>query len=769
MNETISMEVPGSLSDYIPVYSPKTIVWGLQKPSKTSKSKDHQECLGKRLALWKNGNIEELIREGRTIQRRLVQFHRKKDAPQNTAKLFAKLVMEEQINSALRYLTESDYGGVLSLTDDVMRQLQEKHPNAQPAKLGSLLFGPAEDVHESIYSEITGGMIREAALRTKGAGGPSNVDAHGFQRILASKSFKKSSSDLCDALALLTRRLCTDEVRPIGVGEVLRRIIGKCVTKVLKQDIVESSGSLQVCAGQKSGSEAAVHAVYNLFQHEQTDAVMLVDASNAFNSVNRAAALHNIRVLCPTLAPFFIYPYRLPARLFVAGGKELVSAEGTTQGDPLAMSMYALSLQPLISQLQAATQVNQCWFADDATGCGSLDDVRQWWDTLQSSGPDLGYFPNAVKCWLVTKPEKEESARKIFEGTGINITTEGRKHLGAALGSRPHLEQYVDSKVDEWVGQVCGPLAEQIKQQTHELPCDDAVQEAQQEARREKNEYLKSRYAEVKSSLPVNMLRAVDLATQEGASSWLTVLPLRLMSFDLNKREFRDALGLRYDWEIPETPSICVCGDTFDADHAMICKRGGFVIQRHNELRDLEAELLSLVCKDVQTEPVLQDITGEELNRGAHTARDARLDIVARGFWERQRQAFFDVRVCHANAESYRDMNIDQIFRQHETEKKRQYARVLEVEQATFTPLVFGSTGGMASECQQFHSKLAELIAEKKGELYSTTVSWIRAKVSFAILRSALLCLRGSRSPRRAHVNIYDNDFEIKKQRPNIF
>ncbi|XP_048582338.1 uncharacterized protein LOC5520811 isoform X1 [Nematostella vectensis] len=581
---------------------------------------------------------------------------------------------------------------------------------------------------------------------------------------------------------------------------------------------------------------------------------MLVDASNAFNSVNRAAALHNIRVLCPTLAPFVINTYRLPARLFVAGGKELVSAEGTTQGDPLAMSMYALSLQPLISRLQAATQVNQCWFADDATGCGSLDDVRQWWDTLQSSGPDLGYFPNAVKCWLVTKPEKEESARKIFEGTGINITTEGRKHLGAALGSRPHLEQYVDSKVDEWVGQVtklaefavsqpqasyaaytfglkhrwtyflitlpdiedlllpleraisdtlipsltertctqaerdllalpadeasleftastkvCGPLAEQIKQQTHELPCDDAVQEAQQEARREKNEYLKSRCAEVKSSLPVNMLRAVDLATQKGTSSWLTVLPLREMSFDLNKREFRDALGLRYDWEIPETPSICVCGDTFDADHAMICKRGGFVIQRHNELRDLEAELLSLVCKDVQTEPVLQDITGEELNRGANTARDARLDIVARGFWERQRQAFFDVRVCHANAESYRDMNIDQIFRQHETEKRQYATRVLEVEQASFTPLVFGSTGGMASECQQFHSRLAELIAEKKGELYSTTVSWIRAKVSFAILRSALLCLRGSRSPRRAHVNIYDNDFEIQKQRANIF
>jgi len=110
----------------------------------------------------------------------------------------------------------------------------------------------------------------------------------------------------------------------------------------------------------------------------------------------------------------------------------------------------------------------------------------------------------------------------------------------------------------------------------------------------------------------------------------------------------------------------------------MICKRGGLIIQRHNERRDLEAELLSMVCDGVETEPVLQDITGEDLNRGANTTPDARLDIVARGFWERQRSAFFDVRVCHPNADSYRDLDPDQIFRQHETEKKRQYAsRVL--------------------------------------------------------------------------------------------
>ena len=64
--------------------------------------------------------------------------------------------------------------------------------------------------------------------------------------------------------------------------------------------------------------------------------------------------------------------------------------------------------------------------------------------------------------------------------------------------------------------------------------------------------------------------------------------------------------------------------------------RGGFVIQRHNKLQDLEAEVLNMVCKDLVTEPVLQDVEGEQLTRGSNKDEDARLDIHACGFWEPQ-------------------------------------------------------------------------------------------------------------------------------------
>jgi len=194
----------------------------------------------------------------------------------------------------------------------------------------------------------------------------------------------------------------------------------------------------------------------------------------------------------------------------------------------------------------------------------------------------------------------------------------------------------------------------------------------------------------------------------------------------------------------------------------MICKRGGFVIQRHNELRDLEADLLSIVCNDVEVEPILQDISGEQLNSGSNKAKDARLDIHARGFWEPQSSAFFDVRVCHPNAESYKDREIQQIYRIHENDKKRLYSRrVLDVEQGSFTPLVFTTTGGMGRECQRYHCRLAELIGAKKGEQYAQTISWIRARISFALLRSALVCLRGTRVKRRTPFNINNCDMDI--------
>ena len=95
---------------------------------------------------------------------------------------------------------------------------------------------------------------------------------------------------------------------------------------------------------------------------------------------------------------------------------------------------------------------------------------------------------------------------------------------------------------------------------------------------------------------------------------------------------------------------------------------------------------------------MLQKLTGKSLLSGTNRAPDAPLDINARGFWERQRSAFFDVRLCHPNADSYRDLNL----KQHENDKKRLYTqRVIDVEEGAFTPLLFTTTGGRASRSEE--------------------------------------------------------------------
>ena len=114
------------------------------------------------------------------------------------------------------------------------------------------------------------------------------------------------------------------------------------------------------------------------------------------------------------------------------------------------------------------------------------------------------------------------------------------------------------------------------------------------------------------------------------------------------------------------------------------------------------------------------------------------------------------------NAECYRVLEPQQIYRLHENEKKRQYSsRVLDIKDGTFTTLMFTTTGGMGKEFLNYHSRLAELIAIKKGEDFAKTISWIRATTIFALLRSALICLSGTRSTVRKSWDFRNTHIEI--------
>ena len=215
----------------------------------------------------------------------------------------------------------------------VLDTLKSKQPAAVPAQADVLLSNHLglSGVHPVIFDSIDAGSIRTAALATNGAAGPSGLDAHCWRRLCT--SFHNSSQDLCNSVALFARRLSTSfvdpsglssflacrlialdncpGVRPIGICETARRIVAKAILYVTKSDIQEAAGARQLCAGQIAGIEAAIHTVVREFQSEDVEAVLLVDASIAFNSLNREAALYNIQFSCPTLATALINIYRV--------------------------------------------------------------------------------------------------------------------------------------------------------------------------------------------------------------------------------------------------------------------------------------------------------------------------------------------------------------------------------------------------------------------------------------------------------------------------
>ena len=599
-------------------------------------------------------------------------------------------------------------------------------------------------------------------------------------------------------------------IRPIGIGEVPRRIIAKSVLRVVREDIQEAVGPLQTCAGYETGyeagCEAAVHALNQMMESEETEALLLVDATNAFNTLNRQAALHNIQVICPVISTILNNTYKAPVRMFVAGGGEIASREGTTQGDPLAMAMYALAITPLIKRLkEQVPTASQVWFADDSSAAGRLVALRNWWQHLMILGPEFGYFPNAGKTTVVVKEEFLKQAKVLFDETGIKITTDGHKVLGAACGKRSFVDGYVVDKIKEWeeeidmlskiaemyphaaytaftraimgkwkylmrtidgIGNMFQPLEKAISAKfipalTGRGPCSSVeraiislpirygrlnlvnpvnvahiyykaslkiteplkkmiisqattykklyLHDIKADLQKHKNQYQQQLVVEIRESLSPTNQRTMDLLQLKGSSSWLSALPLKDQGFNLSKGEFRDALSLRYGWQLKNLPQYCICGTSFSADHAMICPHGGMIISRHNEIRDLNADWMSEVCKETETEPLLQPLSGEIiLPRSANKQEDARVDIKTVGLWGRQQSAFFDVRVFHPNAPSYRDKSVAALFRKHELDKKREYGdRISEVENGSFTPLVFSTTGGASRETTVVFKRLA--------------------------------------------------------------
>ncbi|KAL5500674.1 hypothetical protein EMCRGX_G012268 [Ephydatia muelleri] len=276
----------------------------LQQTHAKSKAKEDVVHLERRLKLWLKGDLNTLLVEGRAIQHLLSRkrtITRTRSASMGEkARIFAKLMMEGKVKSALRMIANDECVGVLPLTDEVLQSLKGKHPTRKQTIHTALVApnSPPELVpHIILFDTLNAELIRKVSMKTEGAAGPSGLDATAWRHLCCSF---QSSFDLCAALASVAKRICTTfidpkclsafvacwlvpldkcpGVRPIGIGETIRRIIGKAILATIGQNIIDAAGPLQLCVGQQAGCEAAVHAMSSLYDSQTTEAILLVDA-----------------------------------------------------------------------------------------------------------------------------------------------------------------------------------------------------------------------------------------------------------------------------------------------------------------------------------------------------------------------------------------------------------------------------------------------------------------------------------------------------------
>ena len=525
------------------------------------------------------------------------------------------------------------------------------------------------------------------------------------------------------------------------------------------------------------------------------------------------------------------------AALVVHGSEEfLYSREGVTQGDPLSMFLYAIGTMPLIRLLKNPSLWTQVWYADDASACGKLCHLRQWFDLLLDVGPGFGYFPNPQKSSIVVGPASRSAAERLFGSLGVEVVCDHR-FLGGFLGNVSARDAFVCTKVDQWVSDIqhlshmaelqpqaayaaltkslqcewiflqrvipkCHSLfaklettilssflpavfgceINSLEQQMFSLPVRfgglgvdlpvtsaDLMYTASQHAtgilveaiiagsplettvhedlvlvaRRHHQRHLDARYDALFSTLCLELdplhSRALKRSRDNDLSAWLSVMPIARDNYDLTAQEFRDALAVRYKKPLLSIPPHCDgCGAPSSLDHFLICKKGGLIVQRHNEIRDAVGDLAALLWGQVKREPVVADdcTDGETLIA----------DLGVRGVWSPQSEALFDIRVIDTDAQSYLSQPPDVILFRAEAEKKQKYSVAATTRRAHFTPLCFSVDGLSGSEAVCFLKRLAGGLSSRWDRCYTEVLCWIRMRLAFAILRATGLCVRGSRS-----------------------
>ena len=446
----------------------------LSSPPRGGRShwRDTLKTVRTRIQKWRAGNFVELWEEvasaNHSLKARLSRSSSSGSSPDAVLRSNVirarRAVGDGQYRKALQSLSSA---GLAQPSADVLVEMLAKHPpSANPALPEDTPPPPVQFSSEEVIKALK-------SFPAGSAPGPSGLRANHIKQAVLCPSPDRAGQALT-SLTRFVNLLCSGNVpseivphlcgatllpckkksgglRPIAVGEVLRRLTSKCTARAVIFDAVDTLAPLQLGVGVPSGCEAIIHSLSNIMEDPNVPPdhrfVLLVDFSNAFNSVDRSTLFQEVRHHTPSISSWVecCYGARPILRL---GDHTILSSSGVQQGDPLGPLGFALVLHPIIERIKREVPdlLLNAWYLDDGTLCGSLDSLAAALSIIESEGLCRGLSLNRSKSLIAAPPNLPVLHPALSD---IPVTSNGFTLLGSPLGPAAYCLEAAQQRISK--------------------------------------------------------------------------------------------------------------------------------------------------------------------------------------------------------------------------------------------------------------------------------------------------------------------------------